>query len=398
MAQSNPTYPMFSRQEMDRRLARARSLMAQNDLDALLITGEHNFHYFVGAAPSIGPNESLARPSAFILPAVGDPIIVSQGRDNIEQGTYITDIRDYFDVLQFPYELVGEALRDRGLSAGRIGAELGQEQRMGVPVGDYLSIVGSMPEARFVDAADVIIKTRMVKSDEEVSYMREAARITARARHRLYTDYLTPGVTERQFARQFQKLVLEEGADGTSFVHFQFDIQSELPGAKHAFHYDRPLRPGVILGIDTGARVGMYTVDYPRMVSLGPPTDRQKRLYDQLLEVNRHMVEALRPGVEAADIHMAGVQAMKDLGVETDNPERLTGGSRMGHGQGIQFTEPPSVTPTDHTVLEVGTVISTEPGIGDGELHLLWEDTHVVTETGSDLITTESDELREVAF
>ena len=57
-------------------------------------------------------------------------------------------------------------LRDRGLSAGRIGAELGQEQRMGVPVGDYLSIVKSMPEARFVDAAEVIIKTRMVKSDE----------------------------------------------------------------------------------------------------------------------------------------------------------------------------------------------------------------------------------------
>ena len=56
------------------------------------------------------------------------------------------------------------------------------------------------------------------------------------------------------------------------------------------------------------------------------------------------------------------------------------------------------MTPTDHTVLEVGSVISTEPGIGDDELHLLWEDTHVVTETGSDLITTESDELREVAF
>ena len=395
---ANPTYPMFSRQEMDRRLARARKLMVRNDLDALLITGEHNFHYFVGAAPSIGPNESLARPSAFILPAAGDPIIVSQGRDNIQESTYIDDIRDYFDVLQFPYNLVIEALQERGLSAGRIGAELGQEQRMGVPVGDYLAITRAMPEAQFVDAADVIIKTRMVKSDEEVSYMRDAARITARARSRLYNDYLTPGVTERQLARQFQRLVLEEGADGTSFVHFQFDIQSELLGAKHAFHYDRPLRRGTILGIDTGARVGMYTVDYPRMVSLGPATDRQRRLYENLLEVNRRMAEALKPGVEAADIHRAALQAMKDLGVETDNPERLTGGSRMGHGQGIQFTEPPSITPTDHTVLEVGTVISTEPGIADGDLHLLWEDTHVITETGSDLITTESDELREVPF
>ena len=130
----------------------------------------------------------------------------------------------------------------------------------------------SMPEARFVDAADVIIKTRMVKSDEEVSYMREVARITARAPHTACIHGLPDSRSNRAPVgkRQFQKLVLDEGADGTSFVHFQFDIQSQLPGAKHAFHYDRPLRPGVILGIDTGARVGMYTVDYPRMVSLGP--------------------------------------------------------------------------------------------------------------------------------
>ena len=135
-------------------------------------------------------------------------------------------------------------------------------------------------------------------------------------------------------------MVLDEGADGTSFVHFQFDIQSQLPGAKHAFHYDRPLRPGVILGIDTGARVGMYTVDYPRMVSLGPSTDRQKRLYNQLLEVNRRMVEALRPGVEAADIHRAGVQAMKDLGVETDNPRGSRVAAAWVTGKGYSLRSP----------------------------------------------------------
>jgi len=398
MTENGPQYPMFSKGEMSRRLSRARKLMAEQGIDCLLVSGEHNFHYFVGAAPSIGPNESLSRPSVLILPASGDPVIVSQGRDNIILGTYVEDIRDYYNVLSFPHQMVCDALSDKGLSAGRIGAELGQEQRMGIPVGDYLSIGKAMPEAQFIDAADVIIKTRMVKSDEELVYMRTAASITARARQRLYSDCLEPGMTERQVARLFQKLILEEGADGTSFVHFQFDIQSQLPGAKSAFHYDRPLRKDTILGIDTGARVGMYTVDYPRMVALGPPQDRKKRLYEQLLVVNQRMADALKPGVEVSEIHRVGVEAMKDLGVEPDNPAKLMGGSRMGHGQGIQFTEPPSITPEDHTVLEVGVVISTEPGVSDGDIQLLWEDTHVITHEGHELITTESPALKVVAF
>ena len=393
-----PTYAMFTKKEMARRLARVRSLMAEQNVDCLLITGEHNFHYFVGAAPSIGPNESLTRPSALILPASEDPVIVSQGLDNIILGTYVNDIRGYLDVLKFPYTMVCEVFREKGLNTGRIGVELGQEQRMGIPVGDYLEIRKGMPAAQFVDAADVIIKTRMVKSEEELVDIRKAAEITAKARQRLYRDHLTPGITERQVARLFQQLSLEEGADGTSFVHLQFDTQSQFPGAKNVFHYDRPLRRGAILGIDTGARVGMYTIDYPRMAALGPPTDQQKQLYAQLLMVNRCMVDALRPGVETAEIHRVGVEAIEKLGMETDSLVRMTAGSRMGHGQGIQFTEPPSITPDDHTVLEAGMVISTEPGIGDGDIRLLWEDTHVITSHGCELITTESDELIEVPF
>ena len=57
-----------------------------------------------------------------------------------------------------------------------------------------------------------------------------------------------------------------------------------------------------------------------------------------------------------------------------------------------------SRTPSDHTALEVGTVISTEPGVGDGTQQLLWEDVHVVTEDGHEQLTLETDELMEVPF
>ena len=395
MTWANPQYAMFTRAEMERRYTRARELMAQQGIDALFVSGEENFQYLAGTTASIGLHYSLARPSVFILPMERDPVIITQGKDNLTEGSYVADIRGYFDVLRFPRQLSVDTLRELELQEGRIGAELGQEQRMGMPVGDYLALVSALPGAKFVDGAEVIVKLRMVKSEEELVYIRKAAEITGRARQRLFDECIEPGMTEREVARAIRRLILEEGGDRTSFVH----LQHYLPGAKNQFHYDRPLTRGMVLAVDSGAYVGMYTVDYPRMAVLGVATDEQKRVHRGVLEVNRRMAEALRPGITCAQLHTVAVKAIEDMGLVVDDPARLRG-ARMGHGQGMLFTEPPSVNPEDHTVLEPGVVISTEPGVKSrtSDVGFLWEDVHVVTEDGHEQLTLETDELREVPF
>ena len=72
--------------------------------------------------------------------------------------------------------------------------------------------------------------------------------------------------------------------------------------------------------------------------------------------------------------------------------------ARMGHGQGMLMTEPPSVSPEDHTRLEPGMVISTEPGVRSGNVQFQWEDVHVITEEGQEQLTLETEELRELPF
>ena len=141
----------------------------------------------------------------------------------------------------------------------------------------------------------------------------------------------------------------------------------------------------------------MYTIDYPRMAVLGKATDEMKRLYSAVLEVNKKMADALRPGIKCSEIHQIGVRGIEEAGVEVDRGEKLKKG-RMGHGQGMLFTEPPSVAAGDHTVLEPGMVLSTEPGVKSGDIHFLWEDTHVITEDGHEQLTLETDELREISF
>jgi Xaa-Pro dipeptidase len=386
-------YAMFSRREMDRRYASAQEAMAARGLDALLVTGEENFQYFTGSSASLALHYSLSRPNVLILPRRGQPVVLTQTKEYMTLSSYITEFREYFDVLHFPHKLVADTLEEIGLEHHRVGAELGQEQRLGIPVGAYLDLVAAMPGTEFVDAAELVIALRMVKSDEEVGYMRRAADVTGRARQRLFAQHVRPGMTERDIARTMRRLILEEGGDRTSFVHLQLDA----PGCKNQFHYDRPLRRGDVLAVDTGAYVGMYTIDYPRMATLGSATDAQKRAHAAVLEVTRRMADALRPGLRCSDLHRLALQAIADVGGVIDHPDRIPGG-RFGHGQGMLLTEPPSVNPHDHTVLNPGMVLSTEPGFRLDGVPMLWEDTHVVTATGHLQLTLETSELQEIPF
>ena len=108
-----------------------------------------------------------------------------------------------------------------------------------------------------------------------------------------------------------------------------------------------------------------------------------------LQEANARMIEALRPGVRCSELHAIATRVVTGAGYE------IVPTGRMGHGQGLCFTEPPSISPDDHTVLEEGMVISTEPEV---EIDMLWEDVHVITADGSDQLTLEPPDLHEIPF
>jgi len=224
-------WAVFSRTDIETRWARARKLMDQAGLDTLLVCNEENFQYFTGTSSTLGLHYSVTRPAVLMLPITGDPIAVVGELlvDSFKMTSYVEQVKGYQDVLRFPYELVVDALRELG--SQRIGVELGQEQRLGMPVGDYLSIVETLPDMTFVDAAPQFIKLRMVKTPEEVAYMRQAADITGRARQRMF-DEIRPGMTERDVARTLRRLILEEGGDRTSFIH----LISGFPAA-HSQHH-----------------------------------------------------------------------------------------------------------------------------------------------------------------
>ena len=376
----------FSVADIEARWSRARAAMAERELDALLVSGEENFQYFTGSTGTLTLHYSCTRPAVLVFPREGEPTAVAGEMliQSLAMTTPLRDLRGYVAIERFPWSMVVEALGDAAGAGARIGAELGHEQRMGMPVGDYLAIVDALPGACFVDAADLIVRLRMVKTPEEVAYMRGAAAVTGRARQRLFRE-IVPGMTERDVVRRLRGLILEEGGDRTSFVH----LIAGSPASHSQHHLDRPLEKGNVLYVDAGAYVRFHTIDYARLATLGPASDAVRRGHEVLLEANARMIEALRPGARCSDVHRVGAGIITGAGYE------LVPTGRMGHGQGICLTEPPSISPDDHTVLEEGMVISTEPEVA---IDMLWEDVHVITGDGSDQLTHEPTDLCEIPF
>jgi Xaa-Pro dipeptidase len=383
---------VFSRRELIRRVEQAQRMLEEAHLDCLFLTSDENYHYFTGGA-GIARRGSDARPNIVIVPAEGQPTAVTSSLFTyvIEQAGLVSDIRSYNSVIGAPNEILVKALKDTGLKNKSVGVEIGYEQRLNMPLKDYVQLTQSLPDVRFVDASELIWGLRMVKSEEEVALIARACDIVGRARQETFRE-VDVGMTEREISRLFAQHMLQDGADGVSFIH----VAAGMPGNTTCIPLERHAKRGDVLYLDGGAYVRTYTCDYARIAILGKPTAEQIRVHTAVTRANRKMAETLKPGITCADIFAVGDRILREEGLATLKTDATNVG-RMGHGQGMLFTEPPSIHPLDKTVLRPGMVISTEPGAANtagGEF--IWEDVHVIREDGSEQLSTESEEFYEI--
>jgi len=154
--------------------------------------------------------------------------------------------------------------------------------------------------------------------------------------------------------RDFQRLLLQEGADWVAY----------LAGGAGPGGYgdvispadDRPLGSGDILMLDTGAVRGGYFCDYDRNFAVGPPPADAARAHAALHAATEDALAALRPGMTAREAHGILAEGLSRRGA-------VPAAGRFGHGLGISLTEWPSLSPKDATPLREGMVLTLEPGV-----------------------------------
>ncbi|MFQ6111709.1 MAG: aminopeptidase P family N-terminal domain-containing protein [Nitrospinota bacterium] len=147
----------FPEEEYRLRWDRARGLMAEEGLDALLITSDPNYRYFTGHRPFC-PWATLTRANIALIPLSDEPVILAHlfHLEDVKASSPVKDVRPYSDLATPPLDELMDALSSRKLLDKTIGAELGREQRLGVPFSDFIELQRRAHEALFRDGRGLV--------------------------------------------------------------------------------------------------------------------------------------------------------------------------------------------------------------------------------------------------
>jgi Xaa-Pro aminopeptidase len=384
--------PLFGPDELRRRAARARELMAEHGLDALLVSGDFsaggNYYYFSGHLPR-DYQQNFSRPHLMVLPLDGEPFLYVYGVnvDNARDMSYVEDVVAYAP--PFDGAALAGIMRDRGLGAATIGAELGTDQRLWMPVAEFRALEAGLPDARFVDAADVLWRLRSIKSEAEVAYIAEADRINGEGLAAGFAA-MRAGDTEVDASRKVGAALVSAGAYRPPYAQINLVSHAKSRALGHRSRMlgpigDYALEPGDLLFVDSGVVVGAYWGEFNRMAVVGEASAEQRRHHDAIREVvSRSVDEALRPGAPFSAVieQMAGFY--RDCGYDEEQFSNYLGPPYMHlcHGLGLASSEPPFVRFDSDAVLEPGMVLSCEAYLRADSMTYGSEEDVVITADG----------------
>jgi Xaa-Pro aminopeptidase len=239
-----------------------------------------------------------------------------------------------------------------------------------------------VPTSGFVDGI------RAIKDGDEIAKIAKAARIADRGFEALTAETFV-GRSEREIAWRLRELLHAHGADELSFETI---VASGENGAlPHAHPTDRIVERGTLVTVDWGVRVDGYCSDCTRTVSTGGLPDKLREAYDVCLAAQKRACANIKAGMTGVDADALARDPITDSGFGENF------GHGLGHGVGLAVHEAPRLSTESPDTLEVGHIVTIEPGIyleGLGGVRI--EDLAVVREDGVELLTSFPKELIEV--
>ncbi len=353
------------------RVARARCIMNEHDIDCLHVTAGPNMTYFTGWSAYAGGWPVWL--SAFLLPADGEPVLlISQMHYDIfkHAQSWVTDVRTHLDG-EDPSEQLGDVLRELGASAGRIAVD----DRMWF--GDYRLLHQVAPSAEVISGSFIIDGLRMIKDAAEIEALRKANDISGVGFQKA-AEVIREGVSEYQAAMEIAQAMLNAGSERMGVGgHFR----SLSP---------RKIQGGDIIDIDIGGTWMGYGTDTARNVFVAPVTKEAERMWRVTAEAFDSTFEIIKPGVPLEEIDAVCRDYMAQHGYKQV--------WKVGHGVGLGGVhEAPLVQAGETMLTKPGMVFVVDPGCfvpdqwRDIPIHI--ENAVVVTEEGAENLTTYTHDL-----
>jgi Xaa-Pro dipeptidase len=337
----------IERAEYLSRINRARALMGQHGIGALLIEPGASLVYFTGV--QWWRSERL---TAAVLPRDGDIAIVTP---HFEEPSVRESLKVPADVRVWnenedPLVTVAGALRDR-----KVAGPVAVEETVRFFAVDALR--RAMPGIDIRNGAPVVRGSRMIKSAAEIALMQKAADITIAA-YRHVAPRIRRGMSPKDIGAMMDAAHTALG--GTP--EFALILLGEASAYPHGSGKPQAVRDGEVVLMDCGCTVEGYQSDISRTFVFGEATAEQRKVWQQMRDGQQIAIEAARVGVAAGSVDDAVRAQYVKWGYGPGY--KLPGLShRTGHGIGLDGHEPVNLVQGEQTLLAPGMCFSDEPGI-----------------------------------
>jgi Xaa-Pro aminopeptidase len=287
-----------------------------------------------------------------------------------------------FEIVRAGRDLLGD-LAQR-LPAGRAGFDEGH-----VTVKAHARLAERAAEgAELVEAGGLIEELREAKDDGELKRIAAASELATAAFEKTIERGLA-GRTERALALELEQEMRTAGAEDPSFPSI---VAAGPHGAlPHAEPRDVEIPAGVLVTIDWGARLDGYCSDCTRTLASGPIGEREREVYELVLNAQEAALAAVAPGTGCAAIDGVAREIIAAAG----HGDHF--GHGLGHGVGLEVHEGPRLAKGAEGTLVANSVVTVEPGVYlPGELGVRIEDLAVVTDDGPRVLTSFTKALTEI--
>lgn len=389
-------YKEMLQPELKMRRDKIRVLMAQQNIDAALITCNVNLIYTYGCVVS-----------GYLYLPLHSPALLFIKRPNNITGEHVFPIRK-------PEQII-DLLKEKGLPLPQKLMLEGDE----ISYTEYNRLAAIFPEAEVVNGTPLIRQARSVKTPVEVELFRRSGLLHAKAYEQIPTVY-RPGMTDIEFSIEIERLMRLQGNLGIFRVFgqsmeifmgsvltgdnaavpspYDFALGGEgldpaLPGGANK----TPLREGQSVMVDLGGNFNGYMGDMSRVFSVGKLSEEAYTAHRVCLEIQEEVSLMAQPGAVCEDLYNKAIEIVTKAGFADKFMGIGQQAKFIGHGIGLEINEAPVIAPRIKQELEPGMVFALEPKIiipGVGPVGI--ENSWVVTQEGVEKLTLCEEEIVEL--
>lgn len=353
---------------MQSRIKKTREIMAEQKLEALLVTNLPDVRYLTGFT---GSNAALAitRRSA---------VLFTDGRYTVQAKDEVDGARVVIPKKKSAQTGAAEWLEQQGIK--RCGID-GAHTTISLLEHLRKAVSGKLRRGFFQPIETPIASAqREIKDAAEIRRMRQAAELGSKLFDHIL-GFLEPGITESSVAAELEHRARLLGAEGMSFETIVASgSRSALPHGRASA--SRIPRKGFIT-LDFGVILNGYCSDMTRTVHMGRASAGEEQAYAAVLEAQESAVAAAKHGITCGEVDEAARSVLKRAGLA----KYFT--HSTGHGVGLEIHEGPRIAANQKQPLAAGMVVTIEPGIYlPGRFGIRIEDTVVINRSGCEIITT----------